>query len=44
MDPGFLAFHTDEVIEQRLVGLRQTANKLFEETPVEHLLLLKPTH
>ena len=44
MDPGFPAFHSEEVVEQRLVGLRQTADNRFEETPVEHLLLLKPTN
>lgn len=41
-DPGFPTFHTQEILEQRLVGLRQTENKLMEEMPVEHLLLLKP--
>jgi len=42
VDPGSPAHHSEEVIEQRLVGLKQLADNRFEEAPVEHLLLLKP--
>lgn len=42
-DPGFASFHTEELVEQRLVGIRQFADNRVEEVPVEHLLLLKPT-
>ena len=43
VDPGLPAFHSPEVIEQRLVGLKQYADGRLIETPVEHLLLIKPT-
>src|SRR5690606_20050314 len=43
VDPGLPAFFLPEVIEQRLVGLKQYADGRLIETPVEHLLLLKPT-
>jgi len=43
IDPGIPAFHTQEIIEQRLVGIKQFADGRMIETPVEHLLLLKPT-
>jgi superfamily II DNA or RNA helicase len=43
VDPGSPTHHGEEVIEQRLVGLKQFADNRFEEAPVEHLLLLKPT-
>ncbi|BAU49568.1 helicase [Sulfurifustis variabilis] len=43
VDPGFPAFHTEDVIEQRLVGLKQYADGRMLEAPVEQLLLLKPT-
>ena len=43
VDPGLPAFHSPEVIEQRLVGLKQYADGRLIETPVEHLLLLKST-
>lgn len=43
VDPGLPAFFLPEVIEQRLVGLKQHADGRLIETPVEHLLLLKPT-
>ncbi len=42
VDPGFPAFHTEEVVEQRLVGIKQYADGRMMEAPVEHLLLLKP--
>lgn len=42
VDPGLPAFHSAEAIEQRLVGLKQFADGRLIETPVEHLLLLKP--
>ena len=42
IDPGLPAFHSLEAIEQRLVGLKQYADGRLIETPVEHLLLLKP--
>lgn len=42
IDPGVPAFHTEEVIEQRLVGIKQFADGRMIETPVESLLLLKP--
>ena len=44
IDPGIPAFHTAEVIEQRLVGIKQFADGRLIETPVEHLLLLKPAN
>ncbi|MCS6944072.1 MAG: DUF3883 domain-containing protein, partial [Sutterellaceae bacterium] len=43
VDPGLPAFHNPEVIEQRLVGLKQYADGRLIEAPVEHLLLLRPT-
>ncbi len=42
IDPGVPAFHTEDIIEQRLVGLKQFADGRMIEAPVEHLLLLKP--
>jgi len=42
VDPGVPAFHAEEVIEQRLVAVRQFADGRIAETPVEELLLLKP--
>lgn len=42
VDPGFPAFHTEEVVEQRLVGIKQYADGRMVEAPVEHQLLLKP--
>ncbi|MGE0483483.1 MAG: helicase-related protein [Gammaproteobacteria bacterium] len=42
VDPGFPAFHTEEVVEQRLVGVKQYADGRMIEAPVEHQLLLKP--
>ena len=44
VDPGLPTFLQPEVIEQRLVGLKQYADGRLIETPVEHLLLLKPTN
>jgi superfamily II DNA or RNA helicase/DNA-binding XRE family transcriptional regulator len=44
VDPGVPAFHSPEVLEQRLVGLKQFADGRFIETPVEHLLLLRPAN
>ncbi|MDE2815967.1 MAG: helicase-related protein [Chloroflexota bacterium] len=42
-DPGFPAFHAEEIVEQQLVGLKQYADGRTAEAPVEHLLLLKPS-
>lgn len=42
VDPGFPAFHTEEVVEQRLVGIKQYADGRMVDAPVEHQLLLKP--
>jgi len=42
VDPGFPAFHTEEVVEQRLVGIKQYGDGRMVEAPVEHQLLLKP--
>ncbi len=42
VDPGLPAFHTEEVVEQRLVGIKQYADGRMAEAPVEHQLLLKP--
>ena len=42
VDPGVPSFHTIDVIEQRLVGIKQYADGRLVEAPVEHLLLLKP--
>ena len=51
IDPGLPAFHSEEIVEQRLIGLKQyadlrvrstqTGGRVFE-APVEQLLLLKP--
>lgn len=43
VDPGVPAFHSPDLIEQKLVGLVQYADGRLVETPVEHLLLLKET-
>jgi SNF2 family DNA or RNA helicase len=43
IDPGVPAFHSQELIEQKLVGLKQFADGRLVEAPVEHLLLLKET-
>ena len=43
VDPGVPAFHSQELIEQKLVGLKQFADGRLVEAPVEHLLLLKET-
>ena len=43
VDPGVPAFHSEELIEQKLVGLKQFADGRLAEAPVEHLLLLKET-
>ena len=40
-DPGFPDFHTEEIVEQRLVGVKQYADGRMAEVSVEHLLLLK---
>ena len=40
-DPDSPTHHTEEVIDQRLVGLKQYQDRL-EEAPVEQLLLLRP--
>lgn len=42
VDPGVPAFHSEALIEQRLAGIQQFADGRLIETPVEHLLLLKP--
>ncbi len=42
LDPGAPIQHTQEVIEQRLVGLKQLPDNRLEEAPVEQLLLLRP--
>jgi superfamily II DNA or RNA helicase/DNA-binding XRE family transcriptional regulator len=41
-DQGFPALHQEDVIEQRLIGVRQFTDNRLEEAPVEQLLLLKP--
>jgi SNF2 family DNA or RNA helicase len=41
IDPGVPAFHSQELIEQKLAGLKQFADGRLEEAPVEYLLLLK---
>lgn len=41
-DPGIAGLGRPEVVEQRLVALRQFADNRCEEVPVEQLLLLKP--
>ena len=43
VDPGVPAFHSQELIEQKLVALKQFADGRLVEAPVEHLLLLKET-
>lgn len=43
VDPGVPAFHSQELIEQKLIGLKQFADGRLVEAPVEHLLLLKET-
>lgn len=43
IDPGVPAFHSQELIEQKLVGLKQFADGRLIESPVEQLLLLKET-
>jgi SNF2 family DNA or RNA helicase len=40
-DPGLPAFAREELLEYRLVGLKQEEAEPIEECPVEHLLLLK---
>lgn len=40
-DAGLRTFARDEVLEYRLVGLKQEEGGQIEECPVEHLLLLK---
>jgi hypothetical protein len=42
IDPGIPSFNTVDVIEQRLVAIKQYADGRLIEAPVEHLLLLKP--
>lgn len=42
VDQGFPSLHQEEVLEQRLVGVRQFADNHVDEAPVEQLLLLKP--
>jgi transcriptional regulator with XRE-family HTH domain len=42
IDQGFPAFHREETLEQRLVGVKQFADDRLDEAPVEQLLLLKP--
>ena len=41
-DPGLPALHTEEIVEQRLVGIRQYADGHMAEGAVEYHLLLKP--
>jgi superfamily II DNA or RNA helicase len=43
IDAGVPAFHTEEVVEQSLIGIKQFADGRMIDAPVEHLLLLKPT-
>ncbi|MBS0213163.1 MAG: DUF3883 domain-containing protein [Proteobacteria bacterium] len=43
VDPGVPAFHSQELIEQKLVAIKQFADGRLVEVPVEHLLLLKET-
>jgi hypothetical protein len=40
-DPAFSAFRREEIVEERLVALRQSETGEVEECPVERLLLLK---
>ena len=42
IDPKGSASGSDEILEQRLVGIRQDAEGGIGEIPVEHLLLLTP--
>ncbi len=42
VDQGFPSLHQEEMLEQRLVGVRQFADNRLDEAPVEQLLLLKP--
>jgi len=42
IDQGFPSLHQEEVLEQRLVGIKQFADNRLDESPVEQLLLLKP--
>lgn len=42
VDQSFPSLHQEEVLEQRLVGVRQFADNHLDEVPVEQLLLLKP--
>jgi SNF2 family DNA or RNA helicase len=41
-DPEFQEFSKEEVLESRLIGLKQYEGALIELCPVEHLLLLSP--
>jgi len=41
VDPGVPAFHSTELVEQKLVGLKQFADGRLVDAPVEHLLLLQ---
>lgn len=41
-DQGYPGLHQQDVLEQRLVGVRQFADNRVVEAPVEHLLLLRP--
>jgi superfamily II DNA or RNA helicase len=41
-DHGFRALHQEEVLEQKLLGVRQFTDNRLDEAPVEQLLLLKP--
>lgn len=43
VDAGVPAFHSQDLIEQKLVALKQFADGRLVEAPVEHLLLLKET-
>lgn len=42
IDPGIPSLNAIDVIEQRLVAIKQYADGRLIEAPVEHLLLLKP--
>lgn len=42
LDPGLPAFQKPEILEQRLIGLKQYADGRLIEAPVEYLLLLRP--
>lgn len=42
VDQGYPSLHQEEVLEQRLVGVRQFADNQLDEASVEQLLLLKP--